>query len=109
MSPDGPSASQSVGSRSDLARWIAQTVDSFPGVRRSTSAAFGTLFPGGRVAGVVLGNSIVTVHIDVSDEMLGESLAAIGERIQSAVLQILEHAGDRRAVAVSIDDIVSET
>jgi hypothetical protein len=91
------------GVRRRLALAVAEAVDAVGGVRRSGGAAteVATLYPGGRVRGVLLRTDQVEVHIVAGRVPLAE----VTDAVHQSVRRILDDAGDQRRVAVRIDDL----
>ena len=95
-----------MGPRAELAQQIATAVDRVHGVQRSQSLVSGTLYPGGRIEGIVLGEGEIRVYILVNQEHFGQSLFTVGDQVHEAALQALRAAGDHRSARVVIEDIV---
>jgi hypothetical protein len=91
------------GLRGRLALAVAAAVDTVGGVRRTggPGVEVATQFPGGRALGVRLGTDEVTVHV-VAERL---PLEAVADAVRSAARSALAGLDDRRAVAVSIDDL----
>jgi hypothetical protein len=89
--------------RRQTAEAVAEAVDGLGNVFRYSGFNTGTLIPGGRVDGISLSDSEVTVHI-VVDVELGESLVPLGVAASSAVRIALDGLGDTRAVSIVIED-----
>jgi hypothetical protein len=98
-----PSPPVDPGGRGRVALAVATAVDRVVGVRRTggSGVEVATQYPGGRVIGVRLGPDEVTVHVIV--ERLPLETAA--DAVHAAVGATLAGLGDRRAVAVNIDDL----
>lgn len=103
-------ADQSVGNpagqRGRIATAIAASVDMVPGIQRSKSLMRSTLYPGGRIDGVVLSAQLVTVHILIDPSRYGDDLRRIGGSAARAAEEALHALGDERPVAVRIDDFL---
>ena len=91
------------GRRGRLALAVAAAVDRVGGVRRTggQGVEVATQFPGGRVVGVRLGADEVVVHI-IAERF---PLDIVADAVHAAVGAALAGLGDRRAVAVCIDDL----
>jgi hypothetical protein len=89
--------------RRQTAEAVAAAVDSVANVFRYSGLNMGTLIPGGRVDGVSLSDSEVTVHIRVDVEF-GEPLGPLGSAVSSAARVALDGLGDTRAVSIVIED-----
>ncbi len=91
------------GRRGRLALAVAAAVDTVVGVRRTggPGVEVATQYPGGRVVGVRLGPDEVTVHV-IAERL---PLETVADAVHAAVGATLAGLGDRRAVAVSIDDL----
>lgn len=91
------------GRRGRLALAVAEAVDAVVGVRRTGGqrVEVATQYPGGRVVGIRLGADEVTVHI-IAERL---PLHIVAEAVHAAVGPILDSFGDRREVAVCIDDL----
>jgi hypothetical protein len=91
------------GRRGRLALAVAAAVDTVVGVRRTggPGVEVATQYPGGRVVGVRLGPDEVTVHI-IAERF---PLDIVADAVHAAVGATLAGLGDRRAVAVTIDDL----
>ena len=98
-----PSPLVDPGRRGRLALAVAAAVDTVVGVRRTggPGVEVATQYPGGRVVGVRLGADQVTVHL-IAERFPLESVA---DAVHAAVGAALADLGDRRAVAVTIDDL----
>ena len=98
-----PEVSVDPGSRGRLALAVAAAVDSVVGVRRTSGPGVevATQYPGGRVVGVRLGADEVAVHIIAARF----PLEIVADAVHAAVGAALAGFGDRRAVAVIIDDL----
>ncbi len=99
----GPRPPVDPGRRGRLALAVAAAVDSVSGVRRTggPGVEVATQYPGGRALGVRLGADEVTVHI-VAERL---PLDAVADAVRVAARSALAAHGDRRAVAVSVDDL----
>jgi hypothetical protein len=93
------------GKRGRLAAAVAAAVDQIPDVQRSKSLTLSTLYPGGRIDGVVLSAHLVTVHIVIDGTCYGDDLRNIGASAARATTDALRALGDARAVAIRIDDL----
>jgi hypothetical protein len=91
------------GRRGRLALAVAAAVDTVVGVRRSggPGVEVATQYPGGRVVGVRLGGEQIVVHI-IAERL---PLQTVADAVHAAVGATLAGLGDRRAVAVRIDDL----
>jgi hypothetical protein len=98
-----PRAAVDPGRRGGLALAIADAVDAVVGVRRTggQGVEVATQYPGGRVLGVRLGADEVTVHV-IAERL---PLDSVADGVHAAVDATLAALGDRRAVAVRIDDL----
>lgn len=98
-----PVAPVDPGRRGRLALAVAAAVDTVVGVRRTggQGVEVATQYPGGQVLGVRLGPDEVTVHI-IAERF---PLETVADAVHAAVGATLAGLGDRRAVAVSIDDL----
>jgi hypothetical protein len=92
--------------REDLARTVADAVLDVPGVAGLTGGPgveVATLFAGGKVVGLRIGDGAVDVHL-VADRIplhqVAEDAAAAAQRVLSAV-------GDPRQVNIVIEDVVA--
>jgi hypothetical protein len=94
------------GKRSGVAAAVASSIDKIPNVIRSNSLMHCTLYPGGRIEGIVLSPRIVTAHILIDPAGYGEDLRDIGDSVVQAAEKSLRSIGDTRAVAVRIDDLL---
>lgn len=99
------SGSAPIGQRGELAQAVAAAVDQIPSVTRSKSLLATTLYPGGRVDGIVLSRAEVKVHVVVSGEEYGRSLSDVGDRVVGAAHRALATMSDERTIAVIIDDL----
>jgi hypothetical protein len=99
--PEGP-MSGNLGPRGRVALAVAQAVDSVAGVRRSPGPGVevATQYRGGKVLGISLGET-VQVHVVVS----ALPIEAVADQVHWAARYALDAAGDRRPVAVVIDDL----
>lgn len=93
--------------RGQIAAAIATSVDQVPNVVRSTNLMFSTLYPGGRIDGVVLSARQVTVHILIERSRYGDDLRSIGESARRVAEKALRALGDERPVSVRIDDFLA--
>ena len=75
-------------------------VDGVAGLSAGGPVEVATLYAGGRVSGVRLGDE-VEVHVVVGAVPIGP----LGERIRAAVRAVLERAGADRPVEVVVDDV----
>ena len=98
-----PSPPVDPGRRGRLALAVAAAVDTVAGVRRTggQGVEVATQYPGGRVVGVRLGPDEVTVHI-IAERL---PLDTVADAVHAAVGAALAGLGDRRVVAVTIDDL----
>jgi hypothetical protein len=90
--------------RAALARGIAGAVMSVPGVAAlSPGAAMeaSTLYPGGRVIGVVIGEHEITVRLVAGRLPLGDLL----ERVRAAVAAAQASLDSHLAIALVVDDL----
>jgi hypothetical protein len=93
--------------RAALARGIAAAVMSVPGVAAlSPGAAMeaSTLYPGGRVIGVVIGEHEITVRF-VAEQL---PLQDVLERVRAAVAATQASLDSHLAIAMVVDDLVLE-
>lgn len=97
----------SISQRGQLAAAIASSVDKVPDVERSKSLMLSTLYPGGRIDGVVLSEKQVTVHILIDPSRYGDDLRRIGESARRAAEKVLRSLGDGRPVIIRIDDFLA--
>ena len=65
-----------------------------------------TLYPGGRIDGVVLSAQQVAVHVLIDPSRYGDDLRRIGESARQAAEKALRAFGDERPVVVRIDDFL---
>jgi hypothetical protein len=84
---------------------VALAVDQIPNVARSRDLTNATVYPGGRVEGIVLGTESVTVHVTVDYAEYGRSLPIVGHRVVAAARDALKTVGDKRTVVVRIDEL----
>ncbi len=98
-----PVAPVDPGGRGRLALAVAAAVDTVVGVRRTggPGVEVATQYPGGRVVGVRLSPDEVAVHI-IAERL---PLDTVADAVHAAVGATLAGLGDRRAVAVTIDDL----
>ena len=91
------------GRRGRLALAVADAVDAVVGVRRTGGqrVEVATQYPGGHVVGIRLGADEVTVHI-IAERL---PLDIVADAVHAAVGPVLASFGDRRKVAVCIDDL----
>lgn len=99
-------ANSPTGQRGQVAAAIAASIDQIPNVARSTSLMLATLYPGGRIEGIVLSPQLVSVHIMVDSSRFGDDLLSIGESVARTAAHALRTMGDARPVAVQIDDLL---
>ena len=92
--------------RGQIAAAIAAVVDEVPNIERSKSLMQSTLYPGGRINGVVLSAQQVTVHILIDPSRYGDDLRRKGESARRAAQKALRALGDGRPVIVRIDDFL---
>ena len=92
--------------RGQIAAAIAASVDKVPNIERSKSLMLSTLYPGGRIDGVVLSAQQVTVHILIDPSRYGDDLRSKGESAPRAAERALRALGDERPVIVRIDDFL---
>ncbi|GIG91147.1 hypothetical protein [Plantactinospora endophytica] len=86
-----------------VARRIRDAVLAVPGVTGLTPGGgveVATLFPGGKIAGIRLGDP-VEVHVEVGPV----AIAPVAEQIQAAVRGVLDTFGRDSAVEVVVEDI----
>ena len=95
--------------RGQIAAAIAAAVDKVPNIERSKSLMLSTLYPGGRINGVVLSAEQVTVHILIDPSRYGDDLRRKGESARRAAEKALLALGDGRPVMVRIDDFLPAT
>lgn len=92
--------------REDLARSIADAVTAVPGVAGLTSAdsrvEVATLFAGGKVVGLRLGDDTVEIHILVDRPPVQQ----VANEAVAAARRVLAAVGDERAVRVVVADVV---
>jgi hypothetical protein len=90
--------------RATLAQAVAAAVGAVPGVARLTGGGgveAATLYPGGKVIGVVVDAHAVTVHV-VAGEL---PLASLITRVQAAVAAVLADLGASQAVDLVVEDL----
>lgn len=92
--------------RGQIAAAIAAAVDKVPNIERSKSLMLSTLYPGGRINGVVLATHQVTVHILIDPSRYGDDLRRKGESARRAAEKALRALDDGRPVIVRIDDFL---
>jgi len=100
----GESIARPATRRRDLALAVAAAAESVPGIRMTAGHSrieISTLYPGGRVAGVSLGEKAVIVSV-VASRL---PIPAVAEEVAVAVRAALEERDDRRPVEVVVDDI----
>ena len=93
--------------REDLARSIADAATQVSGVAGLTGGPgveVATLFAGGKVVGLRLGDDQVEVHL-IADRV---PLPPVAQEAAAAVRRVLAAFGDRRSVQVVVDDVVAE-
>ncbi len=96
------SFSKPASRRRDVAAAVAAAVDSVPGVGLTAGRSdLSTLYPGGRVAGVSLGDESVLISVVLSRVPIPP---VVGE-IVAAATAALKALGDSRSVEVVVDDI----
>ena len=91
--------------REDLARSVADAVVAVPGVAAlspGSGVEVATLFAGGKVIGLRLGEEAVEVHI-VADQV---PLQPIADEAAQAARRVLAAAGDDRPVQVVVEDVM---
>jgi hypothetical protein len=91
------------GPRGTVAEAVATEVDTVVGARRSkgTGVEVATQYRGGRTVGVRLGSDRVDVHI-VAER---PEVARLAGEVHTAARRALDGLGDRRSVAVFVDDL----
>jgi hypothetical protein len=91
------------GSRHAVAMAMATAVDGVNGARRTAGAGIevATQYGGGRVVGVRLGDDRIETHIVVE----GHDVMGVVDDVHASVRQALDSLGDRRSVAVVVDDV----
>jgi hypothetical protein len=92
--------------RGQIAAAVAAAVDEVPNIERSKSLMLSTLYPKGRIDGVVLSAQQVTVHILIDPSRYGDDLRRKGESARRAAQKALRALGDERPVFVRIDDFL---
>jgi hypothetical protein len=82
---------------------MAEAVDAVGGVCRSAGSGVevATMYPGGRVLGIVLRAEEVEVHV-ISKTL---PLPGVADAVHRAVRRVLDDVGDSRQVAVRIADL----
>jgi hypothetical protein len=108
VTPPGPSEEPDLGRlevsvRGRLALSVAAAVDQVTGVRRTggPGVEVSTQYRGGRVVGVGLGDTEVTVHV-VAEHLPLEPLISA---VRDAALDALGAVSDPRGVSVVVDDL----
>jgi hypothetical protein len=98
-----PDWAEPVSVRGRLAWTVAAAVDQVSGVRRSggPGVEVATQYRGGRVLGVGLGETDITVHV-VAERLPLEPLI---RAVRDATLNALRAASDGRGVTVIVDDL----
>ncbi|AVT38262.1 hypothetical protein [Plantactinospora sp. BB1] len=102
----GPAAVAELARVADLAsvagrvRDAVLAVPGVSGLTAGTGVEVATLFPGGKIVGIRLGNP-VEVHVEVAPV----PIAPVAEQIQRAVRAVLADFGQRPSVEVVVDDI----
>jgi hypothetical protein len=95
--------------REDLARSIADAVTEVPGVAALTSAdssvEVATLFAGGKVVGLRLGEDTIEIHIVVNRV----PVQPVANEAVAAARRVLSAIGDDRPVRVVVADIALDT
>jgi hypothetical protein len=94
-----------IGHRGQVATELAQVVDQFPGVSCLDSLTTSTLYPGGRVGGVVLHPDSVVLHLDINQSRFGEDLIVLGEQVRLRAQEVMRGMGEHRTVLVSVDNL----
>ena len=87
-----------------LARAVAAAATAVPGVARlsgGTGVEAATLYPGGKVVGVVVDQASVTVHL-VAGRL---PLVELAEHVRAAVGAVLAQHGARRVVDIVVEDL----
>jgi hypothetical protein len=90
--------------RATLAQAVAAAVGAVPGVARLTGGSgveAATLYPGGKVVGVVVDAHTVTVHV-VAGEL---PLASLIARVRAVVVAVLADLGAGQAVDLVVEDL----
>lgn len=105
MSSSGTEPLTHVGRRAVVALAVAFAVDQIPNVARSRVLTNATVYPGGRVDGIVLATKSVTVHVIVDYAEYGRSLSIVGNRVLAAARDALKTVDDTRTVVVHIDEL----
>lgn len=103
MTDTRSTATAAHGSRHVVATAVATAVDGVNGARRTVGAGIevATQYRGGRVVGVRLGDHRIETHIVVE----GPDVIGVVDNVHASVRQALDSLGDRRAVAVVVDDV----
>ncbi|MFK3979832.1 hypothetical protein ACI2K4_05555 [Micromonospora sp. NPDC050397] len=76
-------------------------VDGVAGLATGGPVEIATLYAGGKIPGVRLGDDLVEVHVRVD----AVPMMPLAERIHTAVRDVLERAGAGRPVEVVVDDV----
>jgi hypothetical protein len=105
VSSSGPQPPTQIGRRGVVALAVALAVDQIPNVARSRILTNATMYPGGRVDGIVLATESVTVHVIVDYAEYGRSLPIVGNRVLAAARDALKTVDDKRTVVVRIDEL----
>jgi hypothetical protein len=90
--------------RRAIAERVAAAVDAVPGVRRTLGSGVvecSTLYAGGRVEGVALGDDVVQVCVALARLPVQE----VAAEVAAAAREALKTLGDRRRVGVVVDDL----
>jgi hypothetical protein len=83
---------------------VAAAVDEVPGVRRTLGSGVvecSTLYAGGRVEGVALGDDVVQVCVALARLPVPQ----VAAEVAVAAREALKTLGDRRRVGVVVDDL----
>jgi hypothetical protein len=96
-------ATAAYGSRHAVAMAVATAVDGVNGARRTVGAGIevATQYGGGRVVGVRLRDDRIETHIVVE----GQNVIGVVDNVHVSVRHALDGLGDRRSVAVVVDDV----
>jgi hypothetical protein len=105
VTSSGPQPPIRIGRRGAVALAVALAVDQVPHVARSKVLTHATMYPGGRVDGIVLGTEIVTIYLIVDYAEYGRSLPIVGNRVLAAARDALKTVDDKKAVVVRIEDL----